>query len=178
MAKELIQAIEEKVASGAIVCRDDLENWIETGDIETWGTVAWLIKGWPHLVEASVSQQTIADFLVEYYRRCIVESPNNDYSDSRYTAAHALAAWYKALRKTVHENHKLLGTLRKVLEDLYLCPDEKVRLAVVHGVLEHVFEDPDCIPDFQGWKHTAVLRSAYEEAIQWARRTSDKCGDV
>jgi hypothetical protein len=62
-----------------------------------------------------------------------------------------------------NEDHHLVN-LYKHLEG-----DDEIKSAVICGVLEHLFEDPEIVKDFSDWERKPKLKEAYNQAIEWGK---------
>src|SRR5580658_1187208 len=57
---------------------------------------------------------------------------------------------------------------KKWMEKLYRAGDEKIKRAIVEGILEHLFEKKGLRQSFADWKADSELKTAYDEAQLWA----------
>lgn len=59
--------------------------------------------------------------------------------------------------------------IKEMLKKFYLEGNDEIKSAVVYGVLEHLFEDPEIVKDFSDWERTPKLKEAYNQAIEWGK---------
>lgn len=64
--------------------------------------------------------------------------------------------------------HNVLKDIRELLAALYKHGNEDVRLAIINGALEHLFEDEEIKKEFADWKNDKELNSAYLKAAEWS----------
>ncbi|MBV9573085.1 MAG: hypothetical protein JOY93_03455 [Acidobacteriales bacterium] len=57
---------------------------------------------------------------------------------------------------------------QKWMEKLYRAGDERIKRALVDGILEHLFEKKGLRQSFADWKTDPQLKTAYDEAQLWA----------
>jgi hypothetical protein len=107
-------------------------------------------------------------FHLNYYERCFRENPEGTWSDSRYIAAHSFVAWFFGLWNDETVSRDALAELKALLARLYSEGDEKLKVAVVTGALEHLFTDRKIVRYFADWKSDERLKAAYFEALGYA----------
>jgi hypothetical protein len=163
-----IRQIEKQVESGQCIQESDIIRWMQSDNIEILGAVFVIFDQYADRIESMPPINIVINFYIRYFCRCLIENPSGNYAHSQYTAAHSLASWYKALRKDRLVPKSVLRTVKDVIIDTYKQGDEEVRRCIVHGVLEHLFEDSKIIKDFAYWKQDPTLRKAYTEAMKWA----------
>lgn len=152
------------LASSEPVPREELQRWIDSGDLLTWSAVYALLE----LPAAPLPAEEAADFMRRYLLRCIEENPSpGDYLHGGYEAAWELAAMLKAWRVRGGGPSRLIRGVAVDLEKLYRRGDPATKNRVLCGVLEHAFEDPALRPFFSNWEREAELREAYNLAMEW-----------
>lgn len=153
------------LSSGAVVPRDHVRRWIDSGDLMTWGVVRDLD---PSRITPELTAEELVDFLRRYLLRCIEENPApGEHLLGGYAAAWELARLLKQWRK---REGRIAATVRGValeLEKMYRRGDPTARNRILCGVLEHAFEDPALRPSFSSWDRDGELREAYHLALDW-----------
>jgi hypothetical protein len=76
--------------------------------------------------------------------------------------------WFAFLWDDPAVSLSVLSEAKNQFRKLYLDGDMDVRLAVVQGVLEHLFENSSVREFFSDWLNDPNLGRAYEEAAEWS----------
>lgn len=141
--------------------------WFNFNDIEDLGAVYALItdKRFLPSVSPMLTSLQVFGFVFNYLLRCIKESPDGEWSDSRYTAGWDLANWIKHWAELLPSQ---LPIVSSKIADLYSVSDEKVRRCIIDATLEHVLSNNDVKMYFENWKDDACLYSAYNEAAEFS----------
>lgn len=114
--------------------------WITSDDIEILGFAYSMLDDHRLTVEPALSLDEYLKFVRHYYERCFLENPDNEWSDSRYSAGWDLVnvlafQWESAdVPKSVLENWK------QWLADIYKRGSDDVRTCIVTATLEHLLE--------------------------------------
>jgi hypothetical protein len=151
--------------------REDVRRWMDAPDIEAQGALLDLLMNRSHYlrIDPPLSFEDYHIFVMRYYERCFREDPDGEWSDTRYTAGWGLVNWFKGLWFDSNVPRSALGELKDWLARLYREGDEDVRTCLVTATLEHLFEERDIARFFADWKDDDVLRTAFEEAMDWQR---------
>jgi hypothetical protein len=174
----MMEEIKSFIESDCIPVRYILR-WMNSSDIEVLGAVEAILMD-PQLYDRIKPQppdEVVFDFLLNYYRRCILEDPQGEWCLSRYIAAHSLKSWFMALWAHRQVYQATIDRIKMMLADLYRHGDNEVKDAVVNGALEHLFEDPSVAKYFSDWANDPELKTAFEEALEWAVDSWDVGGE-
>ncbi len=76
--------------------------------------------------------------------------------------------WFAYLWDDPSVERSVLSDIKDHLRKLYLEGDSDVRLALVQGTLEHLFENASVRHFFADWLDNPTLQKAYEEAAEWS----------
>lgn len=165
IARELMTPEAEKFLSGEVV-----RHWMTNPDLEVMGAVFKLLHKPEHYsrIKPPLAFEDYQHFHVNYYERCLRENPDGVWCDSRYIAAHSLVAWFKGLWNDKTVSRDALRELKSLLARVYRSGDEKLKVAVITGALEHLFTDPTILRFFADWKDDPQLKAAYFEALGYA----------
>lgn len=148
--------------SEAVISRDDVRRWMDSGDLLTWSAVYELTRTEWSRIQPEIPGDDQIDFMRRYLLRCLEENPpSGDYLHGGYEAAWELAACLK------HWRGKPLRGIANDLDKLYRRGDDATRNRILCGVLEHAFEDPAVRPSFASWERDEDLREAYRLALEW-----------
>ena len=143
---------------GEPVAAEDLQRWIDSGDLLTWSAVFALLER----PSTAYPAGDAADFMRRYLLRCVEENPpSGDYLHGGYEAAWELAGLLKKW------GSRSIRGIVVDLERLYRRGDPATKNRVLCGVLEHAFEDPSLRKSFASWERDEELRDAYRLAVEW-----------
>ncbi len=166
---EIIDKIKKLLQSTDSIPADKIMDWMKLDDIEILGAISSIITEHYDRVEPAIPMETICNFQLNYFRRCLIENPDGEYSDSRYTAGYDLAMWFKALWADKKVPKSIIKDLKSMLSQVYKSGDEEVRNCIVTSVLEHLFENPEIGKYFSDWQKNPVLKVAYNQALEWGK---------
>ncbi len=154
----------EKPLSGELV-----RQWVKSPDLEVMGAVFKLLHKPEHYnrINPPLAFDDYRTFHLNYYERCFRENPEGAWCDSRYIAAHSLVAWFTGLWNDETVPRDALRELKSLLARLYRDRDEKLKVAVITGTLEHLFTDRKILRFFADWKQDPQLKAAYFEALNY-----------
>jgi hypothetical protein len=151
------------------VSLERIREWMGDPNLDVQGAVCDFITA-PGRAARIVPALTFEDywaFLPRYLERCIIENPDSEWAHSRWAACHKLLWWFGALWDDPSINMSPIRGFKELLERLYLHGEENIRLALVQGTLEHLFENSSVREFFADWKSHPELRRAYDEAADW-----------
>lgn len=169
--KHFLRDIEQYRDSGGPIPVHLVKSWMESTDIDVLGQVADLITYPPQWerIEPPLEEEDMEEFLLSYYRRCILEDPKSDLADSRYGIGSVILGWFDAVpREAEVADQRFLLRVKHLLSLLYVGGNQDVRDAIVCGALEHILEDTRWRTFFADWQEDSSLRSGYERALAWA----------
>lgn len=149
----------------------DIQQWMSDRDIEVQG-ILWNLLGresFRQRIAPPLTFDEINSFFINYYRRCLLENPNGEWSDSRYSAGWALASWFKGLWADNKLSRQYVVDIKNALADFYRKGDEDIRLCIINATLEHLFENKAIARFFKDWTADLVLKVAYEKAALWVK---------
>jgi hypothetical protein len=141
--------------------------WMRSADIEVLGVAYSLLGDHRFEIEPSLSLEEYIEFVRRYYTRCIMENPDGDWSDSRFSAAWDLVNVVSHHWRESSVPRSVMDDWKKWLADLYRESDEEIRNCIVCGTLEHLLEQGVFREFFTDWTRDPVLRKAYDEALSW-----------
>ena len=144
-----------------------IKEWMKSSDIEVLGLVESIIFERRFRIEPDLSLDDYMPFFRIYYGRCFRENPDGDWSDSRWTAGWDLANVLSSLWHSKSVPREILDEWKKWLEDLYKEGSQEIRTCIVQATLEHLLEQKAFRKFFSDWKDDAVLKQAYEKALEW-----------
>lgn len=159
------------------VARAVVRHWMLNTDIEVMGAIFTLLHD-PRkhrCVRPPLNFYDYQSFHLRYFERCLMDDPQGTWCDSRYTAAYSLVAWFTELWSAREAHTEPLVELKTLLGRVYKKSNKTVRICIITGVLEHLFNRRDIVAFFRDWKRDPQLGSAFCEALHCAGR--QKAGD-
>lgn len=138
----------------------NLEQWARDDNISNLGKLYYFMSTTTctKFSEDKLFADVSSTFLQNYYLRCIKENPDDEWADSRYTAAWDCAGWFMKLH--AENKLKILNDFTERLSVLYKSSDYKTKEAVINGFLEHVLRKKSTHRYFRGWKRDQTLFKA------------------
>ena len=150
-----------------VVALNDVQRWMESTDIETLGFTHHLLSDTRFRVEPPISVAEYVRFTKRYYERCLRENPDGEWSSPSYIAGGELVNIFASLWRDSSVPRPILEDLKSWLGELYKQGDTKLRKCLIHGTLEHLFEQEVIRKFFDDWIDDRVLSVAHSEASQW-----------
>ena len=150
---------------------EQIREWMGRPEIEVQAAVFDLVMS-AERVKKVVPYLTFEDyrvFIPKFLGRCIVENPNTELTLSRWEAASEFMAWFGHLWDDPSVAKSAFFEIKDQLRKLYLEGDSDVRLALIQGTLEHLFENASVRELFADWLSDPELKKAYEEAAEWSK---------
>lgn len=150
------------------ISRNDVVNWMRSGDIEVLGALYHLItdRRFSSRIEPPLSFDEYQSFARHYFGRCFREDPAGAWSNSRYSAGWDLVNWVASLWKD-KQHRNAVDQWKQWLADMYKQGDDALRTCIVTATLEHLFEQRGIQKYFVDWTADPVLARAYGEAAEW-----------
>ncbi len=155
------------IESREMIPKSFIKSLVDSEDIEMQGIAYRIFDQFPFLIGYKYTKSEYVDFMILFLRRCLLENPDGDFSESRYIAAHSIVSIYRALTKDGPKNNSELAKIRDMLKKVYCDSSEDVKTVVINGVLEHLFLEISIRMEFEDWKHDKCLRPAYSQAIEY-----------
>jgi hypothetical protein len=172
--EKMLSAIAKELLKGdkaSPLARNQVREWASSADLEVLGAVFKLMHD-PDQYSRIRPELSLEDYRrlhLKYYERCLIENPNGDWCDSRYLAAHSLTNWFLEIWKDRSVPGEVYDELKSLLSRLYRHGDEKLRTAIVTGVLEHLFTNKEVRGFFQDWELNPELSGGYHEALAFSK---------
>jgi len=96
---ETLSRIESILTTKGKVSREMVRQWMRQSSLEVLGAVYELVTYSPHWerIEPPLEERDLLDFLITFYKRCLLEDPKGEWALSRYEAAAAIASRFRAL---------------------------------------------------------------------------------
>jgi len=148
--------------------RDEVLEWMSTTDIESMGALFYLITDSRHYprIQPPLEFNHYHSFVKAYYEKCLIENPDGEWSDSRYTAGWSFVNWFKGIWDDPNIPKLVLADYKEWLSKLYLGGNDKLRNCIVTAILEHLFDNQEIKKYFLDWKKDKRLNAAFSEATE------------
>lgn len=146
---------------------NELREWIKSEDIEVLGHVYLVLNDSRFHTDPPLSRDEYQKFAMHYYSRCLLENPDGEWSDSRYSAGWDIVRWFVQLWDDAQVPRSALTEIKQWLERLYRESDGALRKCIVTATVEHLFEREEIRGFFTDWKNDPVLKPAYDEGALW-----------
>jgi hypothetical protein len=172
MVDKELSDIKQYVELRRKIPRNKLIEWMQSDSIDVLGATFIIFDKFANLVESMPEQELVISFYKKYFRRCILEDPKGEFAEGRYLVGYTLTGFYKALRNDKKQPQYLLKEIRDLLATLYKQGSEDVKLAIINGALEHLFEDKEVKNEFADWRNDKELSEAYLKAAEWSEKQS------
>jgi hypothetical protein len=170
--RDNVSEIVDKLGSeGDTIPVERLRDWMRRPEIEVQAAIYDLVTN-SERVKKVVPDLTFEDYLAfmpAFFSRCIIENPNTELTLSRWEAAMEFMGWFGNLWDNSSVHKSVLSEAKGQLRKLYQEGDSDVRLALIQGTLEHLFENASVREFFADWLSDPELRKAYEEAAEWSK---------
>jgi len=148
---------------------EKLKCWMESRDIEVLGAVASFISDARYFtrIKPPIRFDDTHTFLLRYFKRCLLENPDGEWADSRYSAGRDVYLWFVSLWNKKNTRSVVFDDYKALLASLYRTGDAELRTCIVTATLEHLFETSSIRKFFADWKEDPILKQAYDEAAEW-----------
>lgn len=171
MSSEEIDNILKYINLKKKIPEEKLREWMCSNDVETLGAAYRIFDQFQNLISSMPEMGIVIRFHIGFFRKCILENPNGEYAENRYCAMYTLTDFYKKLRLDKSVPISFLKETRDMLSYIYINGDDETKKAIVDGALEHLFEDSEIIKEFDSWRNDKELRIAYQNALEWPKKT-------
>jgi hypothetical protein len=153
------------------ISHEEFKKWSESTFLEDLEELTVLLfdKSFCERVKPFLSLEDYQRVLLPYFRRCIIENHDDKNISTRYEACWALRNWFEQLWRDREENNLELTRIKEFISDLYKSSDENIKLAIISGTLEHLFEANDIASFFVDWKECPLLSKAYDDALAFSK---------
>ena len=155
-----------------VVPREKVLTWMQSGDIEVLGRTFYFMTDKRHSprIRPALAFEDYHPFAIRYYKRCFRENPEESkWALGRYPAGWSFVNWFAGLWNVSTVPRKALNDLKQLLATLYKEGDSALRTCIVTAILEHLFERRTIAKFFSNWEQDPILRTAYQEGMQWPK---------
>lgn len=147
---ELLLSKETDALPDRCISDRTLDEWFNDGDIESQGALYVFLteSRFSRLLENRPSFGRTMDFLIQYFGRCIVDNPNGEWSDSRYSAARDIVNWVGNWVLDESLDRDPIQRFFYWIKEMKKHQDPDVQLCIEVGILEKlkcIKGVPDCL---------------------------------
>lgn len=152
--------------------KESVTSWMRSENIDVLGALYAFIGNPDNFnrITPGLSLPDHFEFVLSYFKRCLLENPGGEWAHSRYEAAWEFASWFCGMWKDNSVERERFEVLRKFLAEIYANGDDTVRDCIVNGALEHMFENRDVARYFECWRTDSDLAVAYKDALLWRKK--------
>lgn len=152
--------------------RKNVLRWMKSKELEVLGVIDSYISSskYNHRIDPPLELGDIISFKKRYLSRCLIEGQESDWISGRYEAAWEIAAFFSSLWSDSNVSRDVVNDLKKWLGHQYAQAAPDIRVSIVNGTLEHLFEVPEIANYFSDWKDIPDLCSAYLDAKKWSNK--------
>ena len=170
MDRELLFAIARDEALGESIPKADIVAGINGNDTELAGAIYDIVTSEKAMkrIQPPITDEELDNVITEYFERCILSDPKGEWTLTRYGAAWEAQDCILDTWESEGGSSESFVRWKKWMEKLYRAGDEKIKRAIVDGILEHLFEKKGLRQSFADWKSDSELKTAYDEAQLWA----------
>ena len=170
MDKDFLFAIASDEEQEGSIPKADILAGIRSDDTELAGAIYDIVTTdkLRKRIEPPLADEELENLLIPYFERCILTDPKGEWALTRYSAAWEAQGCMLNLWDSEGGGSKSFAKWKKWMEKLYRAGDEKIKRAIVDGILEHLFEKKGLRQSFADWKADSELKTAYDEAQLWA----------
>jgi hypothetical protein len=156
---------------GATIPVARLKEWMQRPELELQAAIYDLLTSTERVGKRvpDLRLEDYAAFNLKFFARCIIEDPAGDLTLSRWEAALEFLGSFSYLWDDPSVEKSVLSEAKEQLRRLYLEGGSDVRLALVQGTLEHLFENVSVRKFFADWLNDPTLRKACEDASEWSK---------
>ena len=167
------KALEKELLSefpSGTISRDDVHRWMKSSEAETLGALYSLLHKEKHFsrIQPPLIFRDYHGFHLRYFEVLLVGDYDGEWTHPRYIIAHSFFAWFRGLWNDKSVSRDALRELKFLLSRLYRVKDDKLKLCIITGVLEHLFADQNIVRFFAEWRDDLELKAAYLEALSYA----------
>lgn len=147
--------------------REMVLNWMKNDNIEVKGAVYSFCTNSDYYVnvEPNLTAEDYYQFIKDYLKRCLIENPSGEWSETRYEAGWGLVNWFKSYWQDKSLPRDYVSELKEWLAEIYMSGDDDIRMCISTAVLEHLFDNKGISNFFSDWQNDPVLKQAFEEAM-------------
>ena len=170
MDRDFLFAIAEDEDRERSISKADILAGIRGDDTELAGAIYDIVTTdkFRKRIKPSLTDKEFDDLISEYFGRCIVTDPKGERTLTRYGAAWEAQDCILDIWENQGGNSESFVKWKTWMETLYRAGDEKIKRAIVDGILEHLFEKKGLRQSFADWQSDSELKTAYDEAQLWA----------
>lgn len=170
MDRDFLFAIAQDEERKGSIPKADILAGIRSDDAELAGAIYDILSSDKLMrrIEPPLAHDELDKLITEYFERCILTDPKGEWALTRYSAAWEAQDCILDTWENEGGSSEPFVRWKKWMEKLYRSGDEKIKRAIVDGILEHLFEKKELRQSFADWKSDPELKTAYDEAQLWA----------
>lgn len=150
--------------------------WMQDSDLEVIAAISCYIskKDITDRITPQLKFNETFEFLLHLYARSLKENSPGEWAESRYGAGREVVALIKSLWSNDEISIGQFDKFKKWLADLFITGDSDLKECIVNAILEHLFEEPTLLAQFEDWKSDPRLAAAYSDSLLWIDGVNSK----
>lgn len=143
--------------------------WMQNSELEVIAAISCYIskKDITDRITPQLNFNETFAFLLHLYARLLKENVPGEWAESRYSAGREVVGLIKSLWRNDEINTEQFDKFKKWLADLFITGDSDLKECIVNSILEHLFEEPTLLAQFEDWKNDPRLVAAYSDSLLW-----------
>jgi hypothetical protein len=170
MDRDFLFAVAQNEKREGSIPKADILAGIRSDDSELAGAIYDIVTTdkLSKRIDPPLTDEELDTLIAEYFERCILTDPKGERTLTRYGAAWEAQDCIRDTWESEGGSSESFVRWKKWMEKLYRAGNEKIKRAIVDGILEHLFEKKGLRQSFADWKADSELKTAYDEARLWA----------
>lgn len=157
-------------AVGAIPS-EEIEEAFQTDDLLKLGILREIITSHWNRLDPALNVAKCSRVVVRYLLSCLEQNPEpSDYLLSRYESAHELLRLVRHWENGTQEFQCLMRETIESIRELYVRTDDKTRLCIETGFLEHLLENRLSLRWLNRWESDPITATAITDSLKWGQR--------
>lgn len=172
MNNAIIEAINNAKKHNVKIPLSHIEKWSGSLDVDVMGAVFYILtdENCYANITPSPKIESYNDFFLRYFEYCILNDPDSNWADSRYTACYNVTKWFKYLWRNNKKNQLALKKIKTWLENICKQGDSNIQKSIEYGILEHLLDRNDVLNFFSNWKTDKSLKLVLDESLKYSKK--------
>jgi hypothetical protein len=135
-------------------------------DIHLLGAINSILDMPRHVgrIDPPLDLRTRLTFKMRYCERCLIDNPNSEWADGRYTAGWEFAGWFLQHYRKGDFQPSDVNEVRQWVTQLFHKSTGDIRICLIRTVLAEIIQTPAIAILFSDWEKLPLLREALRAA--------------
>jgi hypothetical protein len=169
MLDEIIRELSMSQGATSPIPESKVRGWMSSADPEVLGATYSLLSK-EKLVERIKPSMAFDErfaFLLRYYEFCLINNPQGEWVDDRFTAGYDFVSAFVSLWDEERDK-KYVYEMKSLLRRLYTEGTGELKDSIEQAIVEHLFEREAIREFFSDWRDDPELLPAYDAGKLWA----------